>query len=438
MNVLANVAAESLAGLELKRRRKLRGGWIVATLLLLAVPWGLNSTALAVVCQICIAIVFALSYNVLLGQTGVLSFGHSLYAGCAGFFTAHAMNLAAKGQFLALPVAFMPLVGAVAGAALGIVFGYVASRRHGMPFAMITLGTVELVHAASLMFNGFFGGESGVTTNRVYGGTFAGLSFGPQSQVYYLILAWGALSAFLMYWYRFTPLGRMSFALRDNPARTEFIGYDSNKIRYLSMIVSCIFAGIAGSLAAINFEIVTHESVSVSAASLILVYTFIGGTTLFYGPIIGAIIGTLFTGVASGIFAAWYLYLGVFFIAIVVWAPTGIAGLIDAAVLVWKHSTVRGLWAALGLAFLPAVSGVAGFVLLTEMLYHRTFIVGSDTGVMVFGITADTNSVMHWTIAAGLVAVSGALFLIARRPFRAKWGLAQEQVTAAVREGVSS
>jgi branched-chain amino acid transport system permease protein len=437
MNALADLAAQTVATPDIKHKQTVWAAAALAVAVLVAVPWVIDSSALSVVCQAGIAIVFALSYNVLLGQTGVLSFGHSLYSGCAGFFTAHAMNLAAKGEFLALPVALMPLVGAVSGAALGIVFGYVASRRHGMPFAMITLGTAELVHAASLMFNGFFGGESGISTNRVYGTPILGVTFGPQSQMYYLILVWGAVSAYLMFQYRLTPLGRMAFALRDNPERTEFVGYDSKKIRYLSMIVSCVFAGVAGSLAAINFEIVTHESVSIGAASLILVYTFIGGTTLFYGPIIGAIVGTLITVVASGIFAAWYLYLGVFFIAVVVWAPAGIAGLIDSASRVWRHSTVPGLWAALVLAAIPVLVGVASFVMLTEMMYHRTFIVGSDTSVRVFGIVANTSSALHWGAAAAAVVVSAALFLAARRPFRRKWSQAQDEVALALREEAS-
>ncbi|HVZ45794.1 MAG TPA: branched-chain amino acid ABC transporter permease [Ramlibacter sp.] len=434
MTALADAAPRDASALVTKRPQNV---WIAASIaaaLFVAVPWVIDSTALSVVCQIGIAIVFSLSYNVLLGQTGVLSFGHSLYSGCAGFFTAHAMNMAAKGELFGLPVALMPLVGAVCGAGLGVVFGYVASRRHGMAFAMITLGTAELVHAASLMFNGFFGGESGVTTNRMYGAPLLGLTFGPQSQVYYLILAWGALSVFLMYQFRLTPLGRMAFALRDNPERTEFIGYDSKKIRYLTMIVSCIFAGIAGSLAAINFEIVTHEGASIGAASLVLVYTFIGGTTIFYGPIIGAVVGTLITVVASGIFTAWYLYLGLFFIAIVVWAPTGLAGLLQSALLVWKHASVRGVWSSLAIASLPLLTGVAGFVTLTEMLYHRTFIVGSDTGAKVFGLTFDTASAVHWCVPAGVVVVSYVAFRLARRPFEARWNLAQDEVNAALRE----
>jgi branched-chain amino acid transport system permease protein len=114
-----------------------------------------------------IAIVFALSYNLLLGQTGLLSFGHAVYFGLGGFAAIHCMRAINAG--LPIPMPLVPLVGAAAGLAFGLLFGAVTTRRAGVVFALISLGIGELVFAASRMLQGFSGGEEGITANRAHG-----------------------------------------------------------------------------------------------------------------------------------------------------------------------------------------------------------------------------------------------------------------------------
>src|SRR5471030_314798 len=127
--------------------------------------------ALTLMSQMGVAIIFALSYNMLLGQSGMLSFGHAVYSGLGAYVAVHTLNLASKGQIW-IPVSLLPLVGGLAGAFFGVLFGYVTTKRAGTTFAMITLGIGELVFSCSLIFTGFFGGEGGVTTNRVFGEPF--------------------------------------------------------------------------------------------------------------------------------------------------------------------------------------------------------------------------------------------------------------------------
>ena len=129
-------------------------------------------------------------------------------------------------------------------------------------FRPISLGIGEMVFAAALMFPGFFGGEGGITANRVVGKPFLGISYGPSIQVYYLIVVWCVISMVGMYAFSSTPLGRISNAVRDNPERAEFIGYNTQRVRFLVLVVSAFFAGIAGGLSAIMFEIVSAENVS--------------------------------------------------------------------------------------------------------------------------------------------------------------------------------
>ena len=141
-----------------------------------------QSFALSMLSQMGIAIIFALSYNMLLGQTGLLSFGHAVYFGLGAFFCAHALNLIGAGK-LWFPVTLVPLIGGVAGLVFGLLFGFVTTRRAGTPFAMISLGIAEMVAASALMFTAFFGGEGGIATNRAVGKPFLGIRYGAQIQV---------------------------------------------------------------------------------------------------------------------------------------------------------------------------------------------------------------------------------------------------------------
>jgi branched-chain amino acid transport system permease protein len=307
------------------------GRWLVWTgfiaLLILAPLMFSSGGSLSLLSLMGTIMIFALSYNMLLGQSGMLSFGHAVYSGLGAFFAIHAINLSASNLFF-IPLSLVPLVGGIAGVTFGILFGYVTTKRSGTTFSMISLGIVELVFACSLMFPGFFGGEGGVSGNRVFGKALMGISFGPQIQVYYLIAAWLLISTVAMFAISHTPLGRIANAVRDNPERAEFIGYDTQRVRYLMLILSGFFAGISGGLSAINFEIVSAENVSAARSGAVLLFTFIGGIGFFFGPLLGAIIGVLLTVMLSEITKAWLLYLGLFFILMVMYAPGGLASII--------------------------------------------------------------------------------------------------------------
>ena len=139
--------------------------------------------------QMSMMAIFALSYNMQMGQAGLLSFGHAVFFGLGGYCTAHVLNAVKDGSFW-LPTELVPLAGGLGGLFFAIIFGYVATKQRATAFAMITLGIGELVTACALMFKTFFGGEGGVSTNRMIGTSLFGLSYGPSIQVYYLIVAW--------------------------------------------------------------------------------------------------------------------------------------------------------------------------------------------------------------------------------------------------------
>ncbi len=274
-----------------------------------------------------IAIIFALSYNILLGQTGLLSFGHAVHYGLGGFLAVHAMNAVASRNW-PIPLPFIPLVGGLGGLAFAVVSAGSSTKRAGTVFAMISLGIGELVASSSLILRSVFGGESGITTDRTALPHLFGWSFGPQLQVYYLIAFWLMISAIAMYALTRTPLGRICNAVRDNPERVEFIGYDPHVVRYLAYCFAGFFAGVAGGLAAINFEIANSAYLGATQSGLVLFAAFIGGTAYFFGPILGAILVTYLQLGLTDVTPVWQLYFGIIFIGVVMFAPGGIAGLL--------------------------------------------------------------------------------------------------------------
>ncbi|MGB3446211.1 MAG: branched-chain amino acid ABC transporter permease [Xanthobacteraceae bacterium] len=399
--------------------------WFTFVLILIVAPLIFSDGAsLSILCQMGTAIIFALSYNMLLGQGGMLSFGHAVYSGLGAYITAHAINIATANAF-SIPLPLFPLVGGLAGVGFGILFGYVTTKKSGVPFAMITLGIVELVFAGSLMLPGFFGGEGGISINRVFGGPLLGITYGPQIEVYYLIAAWLLLSTIGMYAFTRTPLGYIVNAVRDNPERAEFIGYNARMVRYLVLIISTFFAGVSGGLTAITFEIVTSENVSAARSGAVLLFTFIGGIGHFFGPIIGAIVGVLMTGVLSDFSKAWLLYLGIFFITMVLFAPGGISGIAMLNVELMKSRRLGRVW----LPLIPLLAGgalvLAGFVAAIEMLYERSFGSGG-TETSLAGFIFDFTSVSSWLIVAAFLASGGSLFAARLKPFAAVW----DQVSA--------
>ncbi len=403
------------------------GRWVVwggFALALLVAPLIFNKGAsLSLLCQMGAFIILALSYNMLLGQGGMLSFGHAVYSGLGAFCAIHALNLAAAGS-VTIPVTLIPLVGGISGMFFGTLFGYVTTKKSGTTFAMITLGIVELVFACSLMFPKFFGGEAGISTNRVMGEPFFGITYGPQIQVYYLIAFWLFVCTIAMFAFTQTPLGRIINAVRDNPERAEFIGYDPQWVRYLTLMLSAFFAGISGGLTAINFEMVSAENVSAMRSGAILLFTFIGGAGFFFGPIIGAIVGVFLMVMLSDFTNAWQLYFGVFFVGMVMYAPGGIAGLFMQLLRLAQSGKIRHVLPHLILVLLIGLLIASGFVMMIEMLYHLTLNAADGSSMRLFGFVIDTAQAYAWLLAAGLITAGVTAWLSVRKKCLRVWQIA--------------
>jgi branched-chain amino acid transport system permease protein len=407
------------------------GRWVVwglfALVLIVAPAIFTSSLSHTMLSQMGIAIIVCLSYNMLLGQGGMLSFGHAVYSGMGSFLAIHALNMVSAGK-LAIPVSLIPIVGGLTGLLVAFVMGYVTTKKAGTPFAMITLGVGELVFAMSLMFPEFFGGEGGVSGNRVAGAKPLGITYGPQIQLYYLIAIYTFICTGLMFAFTRTPLGRMLNAVRDNPERVEFVGYDTQKVRYLAFIAAGFFAGISGGLAALNFEIVTSEVVRGDRSGAYLLFTFLGGATFFFGPILGAIMMVLAFVLLSELTKAWLLYLGLIFLFMVIYAPGGVASLIMMNLRVATFGFLRKLWVSYLALAVTALVALLGAATMIEMVYHLQLNAALGPEMTFMGMPLNAKGVNSW-FGAGFVLLTGlGLFELCRRQFLREWGDIQQDI----------
>jgi branched-chain amino acid transport system permease protein len=407
--------------------------WMVALAVMVIAPLLFRSgLAITMLSQMGIAIVACLSFNMLLGQGGMLSFGHAVYSGLGSFVAIHALKAVGSGAF-AIPVGLIPLVGGVAGLFFAVLLGFVTTKKAGTTFSMITLGIGELVFAMSLMVPEFFGGEAGVAANRVVGTPVMGITFGPQIQVYYLLAAYTFVCTAGMFAFTRTPLGRMLNAVRDNPERVEFIGYNTQRVRYVSFIIAGFFAGVAGGMYALNFEIATAEVVGAGRSGAYLLFTFLGGATFFFGPIIGAVLMVVAAVTLSELTKAWLLYLGLVFMLMVMYAPGGIASLIMMNVRVAAYGRLRPLlrwYVALALTGALMFFGSAALI---EMVYHVQLNSALGPILHFAGVELNVQSAPSWIAAAAVAVVGIALFEFTRRRFARHWGEVQGEIAATIR-----
>jgi branched-chain amino acid transport system permease protein len=274
----------------------------------------------------------------------------------------------------------------------------------------------------------FFGGEGGVSGNRVVGQPVFGISYGPQIQVYYLLAIYTFVCTGAMFAFTRTPLGRMLNAVRDNAERVEFIGYSTQRVRYLAFIASGFFAGIAGGMYVLNFEIATGEVVGALRSGAYLLFTFLGGAVFFFGPIIGAVLMVLASVLLSEFTKAWLLYLGLVFLFMVMYAPGGIASLIMMNLRVAAFGKLKKLWTSYLALAATALTVLVGAAAMIEMIYHLQLNEALGPTLKFMGATINAQGVDSWFGAVFVLLTGLGLFEVARRRFAHEWGEVQEEI----------
>lgn len=383
-----------------------RAGWALYALAWVLAPllWP-GSAALTALTQIGIAVMACLAFHLLHGRGGMPGFGHAVFVGAGAYATLHLLRAANDGHALALavPVSLMPLAGGLAGVAAGAVVGLFASHRGGTTFAMITFGLGECVAAFAWMVPGWFGGEGGLSANRVVGAPVLGLSYGPAAQVYGLVAAYAVASTLGLWALQHTPFGQALQAVRDDPERASFLGHSPRALRWQALALAGGVAGVAGGLSALHLELVSAEVFAAARSSAYLVFVVIGGSTLFAGPLVGAVLMVLGLQALSALTGAWWLYLGLLFVVTVLVAPQGLAGLaLDA----WRARRAHGgappgrRAGRAGAAVLAALGAAA----LIELAHHRHVDSGLGAEVPFMGLLLDGASPWPWAgAAAGVI-----------------------------------
>jgi branched-chain amino acid transport system permease protein len=229
------------------------------------------------------------------------------------------------------------------------------------------------------------------------------------------------ISAIAMYALTRTPLGRICNAVRDNPERVEFIGYDPHVVSYLASCFAGLFAGVAGGLTAINFEIANSAYLGAVQSGLVLFATFIGGTSYFFGPILGAILVTYLQLGLTNLTTVWQLYFGIIFIGIVMFAPGGIAGLLMMHRPLVRAGTLGMVIPSYLLALVPTLILVCGVILGIETLAHYTESQGQGNVIALFGIPFDATAAWTWIVAVVMIVGGYAVARITWRRIADAW-----------------
>jgi branched-chain amino acid transport system permease protein len=242
---------------------------------------------------LCFAL-FACAFNLLIGYVGLLSFGHALFFGWAGYVAAHLAKVGAiKIPYLTIPLPPLPpelaiLGGTLVAALFGLIVGALAIRRQGIYFAMITLALAQMMYFFALQAP-FTGGEDGIQAVP-RGKLFGVLDLAEQNTMYFFVLAVFLACFLLIHRVIHSPFGEVLKAIRENEARATSLGYKTDRYKLLAFVLSATLAGIAGSTKAIVFQLASLTDVHWSMSGEVVLMTLVGGLGTVFGPVAGAFV----------------------------------------------------------------------------------------------------------------------------------------------------
>ncbi|MGK7861511.1 branched-chain amino acid ABC transporter permease [Falsiroseomonas sp. E2-1-a4] len=266
---------------------------------------------------LCFAL-FACAFNLLIGYVGLLSFGHAAFFGMGGYITAHALKVWGLTPELAI------LAGGLVGSVLGLFIGWLAIRRSGIYFAMITLAMAQMVYFFSLQAP-FTGGEDGI--QQVPRGNLFGVVSLDSDFTLYWVVAFVFLAGFLLF-HRVvhSPFGQVMKAVRENEPRATSLGYRTDDYKLMAFVLSAALSGVAGGTKALIFGIATLVDVNWTMSGEVVLMTLVGGLGTVFGPVVGAaVIVTMQNYLAE--FGAWVTVIqGVIFVACVLAFRRGVVG----------------------------------------------------------------------------------------------------------------
>jgi branched-chain amino acid transport system permease protein len=270
---------------------------------------------------LCFAL-FACAFNLLLGFTGLLSFGHAAFLGTGGYLAGYSIKM------LGLPFEFSILIGTIAAAAVGFVVGSLAIRRQGIYFAMITLALSQLIYFIYLQAP-FTGGEDGI--QGISRGRLLGLIDLENDIVfYYVVLTIFLFGFWLVYRTIHSPFGQILKSIRENEPRAISLGYDVDKFKLLAFVLSAGLAGLAGSTKVLALHLASLTDVTWQASGEVVLMTLVGGLGTVLGPVVGAFVVVALQNYLAS-YGSWVtIIMGVIFVVCVLAFRRGLVGELQA------------------------------------------------------------------------------------------------------------
>ncbi|MBL8699307.1 MAG: ATP-binding cassette domain-containing protein [Alphaproteobacteria bacterium] len=298
-----------------------RAPLLVAAAALVALPVLLQALGLTYTSasEVVIFAIACMALNILVGHTGLVSFGHGAWFGLAAYGAGIAQRELFPGGFLGPVVAGLLLVAAVSAA-----FGYLILRRRGVYFSLLTLALSAMVYAVAFRWTAVTGGEDGL--GGIVRPTLVGLSFEASSTYYALVASIAFAVAYGLWRFHRSAVGSVLVAIRENELRARFVGYATNRYKLLAFVLSATITGLAGVLLLFNNRMTSAEPVSVVFSGELLAMVVIGGMRSFLGPALGALFYILFRELLSQVTANWLIFFGLLFVAFIVFSPTGLVG----------------------------------------------------------------------------------------------------------------
>jgi branched-chain amino acid transport system permease protein len=254
-------------------------GYLALFALLLALP-ALGAYPVFVMKVLCFAL-FACAFNLLIGFTGLLSFGHAAFFGGAAYVAGHALKVWGLPMPVALGVAML------VGGGIGLVFGWLAIKRSGIYFSMITLALAQMLYFYFLQAP-FTGGEDGLQS--VPRGSFFGLSLESDLHLYFVVVGICAAAFWLIYRIVHSPFGQVLKAIRENEPRAISLGYDVHRYKLLAFVLSAALAGLAGALKTNILGFATLTDAIWTTSGAVILMTLVGGMGTMVGPVVGAVV----------------------------------------------------------------------------------------------------------------------------------------------------
>jgi branched-chain amino acid transport system ATP-binding protein len=303
----------------------------IAAIALALLPFALGAIGLGVTSATEVAI-FALAcmaLNILVGYTGLTSFGHGAWFGLAAYAAGLSQLSLFAGSF------FLPLVfGLVVVLLLSFVFGFLILRRRGVYFSLLTLALSAMLYTVAFRWTEVTGGENGL--GGITRPVLSGIAF-DGAATYYALVAMMCFLAVLALWrFHRSPLGSVLVAIRENEQRARFIGYPINRVKLTAFVASATLTGLAGMLLAFNNRMTSAEPISVAFSGELLAMVIIGGMRSFLGPALGALFFVIFRDSLSRVTENWLLAFGVLFVSFIVYSPTGLVGLYERFTARWR------------------------------------------------------------------------------------------------------